>query len=79
MNVKSDCLVNQNLKTITRKLDVWRGLPFGQGCSEVVIDKVWRWTMGESNSRSSNANAVYYHYTNGPDKLKYTNRVTKRE
>ena len=24
------------------------------------------WTVGESNPRPSNANAMYYHYTNGP-------------
>ena len=27
------------------------------------------WTRGESNSRLSNANAVYYHYTTGPPEL----------
>jgi hypothetical protein len=29
------------------------------------LEKI-RWTVGESNPRSSNANAMYYHYTNGP-------------
>lgn len=34
---------------------------------EVIIRIISWWTMGESNSRTSGANRVHYHYANGPN------------
>ena len=52
--------------------------PEGSRTPDLTQCELLWWTVGESNPRIRNANAVYYHCTNGPQ-LHYKQRRVKRD
>ena len=64
-NIGSDCILQNRQLIFSPKIPYDLVAERSEATAPCLQFPVW-WTWGESNSRLSNANAAYYHYTTGP-------------